>query len=236
MPVHNRDKLKILRLLNERGKQRGVIMNEVLKMASDYTSVDFEPSTDPERSLSATQEEVKDCWAELQSEGFIRSVGAPNESFFCLTEKGERLYEELEASQGADTSPVAFNLADVVCDQVLLARISDLYLSWNYEEAIFSAFRHVEERLRDKAGLGAGDLGVDLVKKALHPTEGCLRIPSCQTASEEEGVHLLFRGAFQFIKNPGSHRTINWNDSQMAGQAIVFADLLLRIIDEAAPR
>jgi hypothetical protein len=45
----------------------------------------------------------------------------------------------------------------------------------------------------------------------------------------------LFWGAIGVFKNPTSHRPVDYGDPAMAAEAVLLADLLLRMLDDAAP-
>ena len=74
------------------------------------------------------------------------------------------------------------------------------------------------------------------MNKAFNPTSGKLVVPTCAVSAEQEGVQSLFRGAISFFKNPSSHRTVDYNDRQVAIQIIAFAELLLDILSKAELR
>jgi len=112
----------------------------------------------------------------------------------------------------------------------------DSFKDDRYEDAIFSAFKLVEEEVRNKAGLGPSDIGEQLMTKALHHSTGKLIIPSCKLPHEQEGVYNLFKGAIALFKNPSSHRTVNYDDRLAVIQIIAFADLLLKLISTAELR
>jgi Protein of unknown function (Hypoth_ymh) len=45
----------------------------------------------------------------------------------------------------------------------------------------------------------------------------------------------LFWGAIGVFKNPTSHRPVNYDDPTVAAEAVLLADLLLRMLDDASP-
>lgn len=104
------------------------------------------------------------------------------------------------------------------------------FLQGDYEEAVFSSFRTVEERVRQIARLDDADLGVKLMRRAFKPTDGPLADASSE-AGEQEAVSNLFAGAIGAFKNPSSHRTVAYDDPALASEAVLLADLLLRLLE-----
>jgi len=100
---------------------------------------------------------------------------------------------------------------------------------WNF---VFNATRHLEVRIREKAGLAATLIGTDLVTKAFHQDTGKLKIPCCATKSEDEGFFHIIRGIVMFHRNAKSHRegTI---EKKRAVQIVNYIDYLIDIIESA---
>lgn len=119
-------------------------------------------------------------------------------------------------------------------DKELLHKCLNPFNDGDYETAIFSAYKFVEEKVRTISGASLGDIGVDLMTKALHPERGRLLINTCKLPAEQEGVYNLFKGSIAFFKNPSSHRTVNYEDKIVTIQIISFADLLLKILSLAS--
>jgi uncharacterized protein (TIGR02391 family) len=97
-------------------------------------------------------------------------------------------------------------------------------------DAVFIAFRAVEEAVRTKGGFADTDIGVDLMRHAFHADNGPL-IDQQQNRAEREALAHLFAGAIGFYKNPHSHRTITISDSSEAQEMVLLASHLLRIVD-----
>lgn len=104
------------------------------------------------------------------------------------------------------------------------------FLQGDYEEAVFASFRAVEEQVRNRAGMAAGDLGVKLMRQAFKPDGGPLTDPGAEVG-EQEAISSLFAGAIGVFKNPSSHRTVSYDDPTLAAEAVLLADLLLRLLD-----
>jgi uncharacterized protein (TIGR02391 family) len=117
---------------------------------------------------------------------------------------------------------------------LIAGEVRSQYLLGDYETAIFKAMRQVEIRVRDLAEAGRGDLGVRLMKNAFRP-DGPLSDP-LQESSEQEATMALFWGAIGVFKNPSSHREVEFEDPTLASEIVLFADLLLRMLDRLEPR
>lgn len=97
-------------------------------------------------------------------------------------------------------------------------------------DAVFIAFRSVEESVREAGGFADTDIGVDLMRKAFHADSGPLTDKK-QPKSEREALAHLFAGAIGSYKNPHSHRTVTIKDITDAQEMVMLASHLLRIVD-----
>jgi uncharacterized protein (TIGR02391 family) len=105
------------------------------------------------------------------------------------------------------------------------------FILGEFEAAAFVAMREVEVAVREHAGLPTTTIGSDLMNKAFAEA-GPLTDPEAPKA-EQEGLQALYRGAISVFKNPASHRRVSYDDPVEAAEVVLFADLLLRMIDQA---
>ncbi len=97
-------------------------------------------------------------------------------------------------------------------------------------DAVFIAFRTVEEAVRAAGGFPDTDYGVELMRKAFRPDKGKLADMK-QPEPEREALAHLFAGAIGSYKNPHSHRTVTITDHTEAQEMVMLASHLLRIVD-----
>jgi hypothetical protein len=76
-------------------------------------------------------------------------------------------------------------------------------LNKNYRDTANNAFPLIEDKLRAKLGLGQEYSGNKLLDYAFNTTSGKLKIG--ETVNEQEGVLLLFKGIFSFLRNPAAY-------------------------------
>ncbi|MCC7448164.1 MAG: hypothetical protein IT324_12165 [Anaerolineae bacterium] len=135
-----------------------------------------------------------------------------------LEEENHRL--QLELGKGT-------TLLDEVTDEMLKKRLLALGTA-PLDTIIREAGVVFEDRLRQIAGV-SGLYGLDLVEAVLAPGKGKLVFSKHQ--GEQQGVHSLYRGAMQFIRNPPMHKLIEYQASQ-AQTLIRLIDALLQLLAE----
>lgn len=97
-------------------------------------------------------------------------------------------------------------------------------------DAVFAAFRTVEESVRSAGNFAETDYGVDLMRRAFNPDNGPLTDEN-QPKAEREALMHLFAGAIGSYKNPHSHRTVTITDPKEAQEMVMLASHLLRIVE-----
>lgn len=117
----------------------------------------------------------------------------------------------------------------------LAQRVQQQFLLGEFELGVFAAMKEVEVRVRELANASDSLLGVKLMQHAFAAEKGVL---TDQNADPGERVAMmeLFKGAIGLFKNPTSHRPVDYDDPTLASEVILFADLLLRLLDEVEQR
>jgi uncharacterized protein (TIGR02391 family) len=98
-----------------------------------------------------------------------------------------------------------------------------------YDQAVFQAFKQVEIRVREAAGLPADVVGTDLMRKAFATKGGPLTLATEPTA-EKEALSHLFAGSMGRYKNPLSHRDVPSEATETVA-LLLLASHLLRVVD-----
>ena len=88
--------------------------------------------------------------------------------------------------------------------------------------------------MRAAGKYAATDIGIDLMRRAFHPTKGPLAKMS-DPEPERDALAHLFAGAIGSYKNPHSHRTVAITDANEAQEMVMLASHLLRIVDDRRP-
>jgi uncharacterized protein (TIGR02391 family) len=169
---------------------------------------------------------LTEAWNWLYATGLVATDWA-NQSHGAMfvTRRGRRA-----AAEGLEEVRAAARLA-VDLHSLLEAKVRRQFLMQEYELAAFAAMREVEIRVRELAPppQGKKDFGTHLMRYAFGPG-GPLEDVSID-AGERQATADLFAGAIGFFKNPPSHREVNYNDPTEAAEVVLFADLLLRVLE-----
>jgi uncharacterized protein (TIGR02391 family) len=117
----------------------------------------------------------------------------------------------------------------------LAQRVQQQFLLGEFELAVFAAMKEVEVRVRELANESQSLLGAKLMQNAFSAEKGVLTDPDADPG-EQVAMMELFKGAIGLFKNPTSHRPVDYDDPTLASEVILFADLLLRLLDQIEER
>lgn len=170
---------------------------------------------------------IMEAWCWLEKKGML----APQPNNFgsdwrYVTKKGFKYRRKVDL----ETYRKGYLLRRENVDKSLFDNVYNLFIRGDYDTAVFRAYKEVEVRVREKAGLPADLLGVNLMRQAFNPAYGPLSDMEALPA-ERQATSDLFAGSIGLFKNPSSHRKVNLDDAAEAAEIILFANYLLRLVE-----
>jgi uncharacterized protein (TIGR02391 family) len=106
-----------------------------------------------------------------------------------------------------------------------------LFKTGHYAQAIFEAFKAMENFVQDKSGLTL--YGTNLMETVFNEENPIIKVPEAghYYKDVQRGFKHLFIGATQGIRNPKAHKEIIQKDPYITLQYLGFASFLLKRID-----
>jgi uncharacterized protein (TIGR02391 family) len=188
----------------------------------------------PGNSQQVIQDVLLEAWNLLENEGLLARTLDSASCWFFVTRRGKTIKSRDDfASYRKGNLLPKHQIHPVIANEVY-----SIFLGGKYDTAIFEAFRQVEMGVRHAAyPEGTEYHGLDLMRAAFKPAEkkGAATTPGVLTdpqlpVAEQEAMANLFAGAFGVYRNSTGHRNIG-TAAEEAAEVIIFASLLLRIVD-----
>jgi uncharacterized protein (TIGR02391 family) len=173
---------------------------------------------------------LAEAWDWLTAKALISRDPEQGGEWSFVTRRGR----ELAAMEDGRSRLLAEERLDVDLHPLLERRVRRLFLQADYELAAFEAMKQIEVRVRGLAGAPPSVVGVKLMRDAFGE-KGRLRDPSME-GGEQIATMELFAGAMGVFKNPTSHRPVEFDDPTRAAEVVLFADLLMRVLDDVEAR
>ncbi len=183
-------------------------------------------------------ERIHDFWAGGLDFGYRDDLGfcinATNEAIGKLesTPLAELALLEVSVTQPPkDTAESPVYLFDKMQFHPKIVNASRaLFEDAHYAQAIFEAFKAVENFVREKSGLSS--YGKNLMATAFNEENPIIKVPEAGYFDKDvqEGFKFLFMGATQGIRNPKAHKEIVQNDPFITLEYLGFASFLLKRI------
>lgn len=184
----------------------------------------------PMRSHQAreqTRQSLAEAWSLLERLGFIApETNQGNYGWFFVTRRGR---EAAQSRAAFERGRKVAQFSATMLHEELRGAAYDALVRGNFQQAVAEAFRVVEVKVRNAAGVEG--VGATLMRAAFHEDTGPLR-SDVPDRGERQALPHLFAGAFGWVRNPASHRDVPMDDVTHAIEQLMLASLLLRIADE----
>jgi uncharacterized protein (TIGR02391 family) len=168
------------------------------------------------------------AWAWIERNDLITPAGGMNgrNGWKMFTPKGDQISDAQDIQRLREAADFPrWMIHPSIAEKVWRALMRN-----DLDEAVFAAFKAVEEAVRAAGQYAPSDIGVPLMRKAFDKNTGPLTEPG-HPEGEREALAHLFAGAIGSYKNPHSHRTVNLTDIREAQEQVVIASHLLRIVE-----
>ncbi|MDA8311631.1 MAG: TIGR02391 family protein [Actinomycetota bacterium] len=118
-----------------------------------------------------------------------------------------------------------------------IRQVTDRFVEDHLDVAIFEGFKAINNRVKQMTGLDID--GSKLMDEALGLTNPRIQFGDLTTQTGrdiQQGLHFLFKGAVQGIRNPDAHEQFKPLDEEEGLEELAFASMLMRRLDGATVR
>lgn len=199
-----------------------------LEVQRHWPSYAFQGSPSPNVDQRRYRQAMSEAFDWLMVKGLIaQDATQTGPNWVMRTRKGE---EVAAASDGLRLLEVDQLLAIELHPALTAKEVREKFARGDVGDAVWAAVKQVEVSVFTASGAGKGRVGTKLMAWAFKPGEGPLHDGELDPG-EQAGIMALYQGLIGSFRNPGSHRDIDFEDPVEAAEIILFADLLLRILD-----
>ncbi len=187
-------------------------------------------STEYKRVADAHSKTLKGTGAEIQR-AYKAIVHRIQQEVDSIIQKYEILGIEEKPIESKDTVKLPIQLFDAMQFHPKVVKASRaLYENEHYAQAIFEAFKAVENFIQDKSGLTL--YGTNLMETVFNEEKPIIKVPEAgyYYKDVQKGFKHLFIGAAQGIRNPKAHKEIIQKDPYITLEYLGFASFLLKRI------
>ena len=118
-----------------------------------------------------------------------------------------------------------------------IRQVTERFVEDHLDVAIFEAFKAINNRVKEMTGLDLD--GSALMDEALGPSNPRVVFTDLSTKTGrdiQQGLHFMFKGAVQGIRNPDAHEQFKPLDEEEGLEELAFASMLMRRLDGAMLR
>jgi len=202
-------------------------IEDILESAFGVTSTEYKRVADVHMTTKGTREAIQRTYVAL--------IHRIQQEINSIIQKYEILGIEEKPSSTAelkDNAGLPIFLFDKMRFHPKIVNASRaLFEDEHYAQAIFEAFKAVENFVREKSGLSS--YGKNLMATAFNEEDPIIKVPEAGYFDKDvqEGFKFLFMGATQGIRNPKAHKEIVQNDPFITLEYLGLASFLLKRID-----
>jgi uncharacterized protein (TIGR02391 family) len=172
---------------------------------------------------------VTEAWNWLEVQGLLIPAPGTNgtHGWRVLSRQAEALTSSADVKQFAKSR----HLRREILNPRIADKVWSAFIRAEYDVAVFQAMKAVEVAVREASGLGADELGVNLMRRAFNVDNGPLTDMNAEKG-ERQARSDLFAGAIGSYKNSHSHRDADLDNPDEAHELVMLANHLLRIVDQ----